>query len=423
MKKKIWKKGTAVVATAALLVSMVATGCGGSSESTSTAEAGTGNLSILCWSDESDFAPVLEGFEAKYPDIEVDFQHVPSEGNQYQQKLNLLANSEELPDVFWINSPIDNFAKNGYMKDLTDTDYVQALPETYQEAYTYDGKVYAYAPDAWVGGMFYNKDLYDQYGLEPPTTWDEFVSQAQVFIENGIKPLSMAGTQLMDLIVWLHNTEDVAKDNTLDEQINTGEKTFSEVYSDAMEKWYTDCVETGIVTQDMIGITDDQRIDEFAQGQAAATLTGAWAIDGIMEKNPDMNMGIIPYVGTEGNAYTMGAVNIGIAISSKAKNDANAELFLEYMSSEEGLQAYQEIQDSFLGVSGVSYEVDPIMEPMKQYAESGQFYFPSYNWTYTDSMEPMLQKGTQEIVMGTKTVDELLSEMDEKLAVLIENDQ
>lgn len=423
MKKKIWKKGTAVVATAALLVSMVATGCGGSSESTSTAEAGTGNLSILCWSDESDFAPVLEGFEAKYPDIEVDFQHVPSEGNQYQQKLNLLANSEELPDVFWINSPIDNFAKNGYMKDLTDTDYVQALPETYQEAYTYDGKVYAYAPDAWVGGMFYNKDLYDQYGLEPPTTWDEFVSQAQVFIENGIKPLSMAGTQLMDLIVWLHNTEDVAKDNTLDEQINTGEKTFSEVYSDAMEKWYTDCVKTGIVTQDMIGITDDQRIDEFAQGQAAATLTGAWAIDGIMEKNPDMNMGIIPYVGTEGNAYTMGAVNIGIAISSKAKNDANAELFLEYMSSEEGLQAYQEIQDSFLGVSGVSYEVDPIMEPMKQYAESGQFYFPSYNWTYTDSMEPMLQKGTQEIVMGTKTVDELLSEMDEKLAVLIENDQ
>ena len=423
MKKNVLKKGNAALTTAALLSTLLLAGCSGSENSGESAEPGSGNLSILCWSNESDFAPVLDDFKAKYPDIKVDFQHVPSEGNQYQQKLNLLANSEELPDIYWINSPIDNFAKNGYMKDLTEMDYVQALPETYREAYSYDGKVYAYAPDSWVGGMFYNKDIYEEFGFEAPKNWDEFLSQAKVFMENDIKPLSMAGTQLMDLIVWLHNTEDVAKDNTLDDKINTGEKTFSEVYRDSMEKWYEDCVESGIVTQDMIGITDEQRIDEFASGKAAATLTGAWAISGIKEKNPEMNMGIIPYVGTEGNVYTMGAVNIGIAMNSKAENEGNAELFLEYMASDEGMKAYQEIQESFLGTEGVEYSVDPIMEPMKQYAESGQFYFPSYNWTYTDSMEPMLQKGTQEIVMGTKTVDDLLAEMDEKLEILIESNQ
>lgn len=397
------------------------TGCGGGGQEAASAEPGKGKLSIMCWSNESDFAPVLEGFKEQYPDMEIDFQHVPSEGNQYQQKLNLLANSEELPDVYWISSPIDNFAKNGYMKDLTDMEIVKSLPEIYQDAYSYDGKVYAYAPDAWVGGMFYNKDLYAQYGFEAPKNWGEFLEQAEVFMQDGIKPISMAGAQLMDLIIWLHNTEDVAKDSTLDEKINTGEKKFSEVYAGAMNKWYEECVATGIITQDMIGISDEQRMDEFATGKAAATLTGAWAISGVLEKNPEMNMGIIPYVGTQGNAYTMGAVNIGIAISSKAKNEANAELFLQYMASEKGLQEYQKIQNSFLGVEGVAYEVDPIMDPMKQYAESGQFYFPSYNWTYTDSMEPMLQKGTQEIVMGTKTVDDLLREMDEKLAVLIES--
>lgn len=423
MKKKLFKKSIAVVSAISMLAGMMLTGCGGGGEETASAEPGSGKLSIMCWSNESDFAPVLEGFKEQYPDIEIDFQHVPSEGNQYQQKLNLLANSEELPDVYWISSPIDNFAKNGYMKDLTDMEIVKSLPEIYQDAYTYEGKVYAYAPDSWVGGMFYNKDLYKKYNFEAPKNWDEFLEQAEVFMKDGIKPISMAGAQLMDLIVWLHNTEDVAKDNTLDEQINTGEKKFSEVYADVMEKWYNDCVKTGIITQDMIGISDEQRMDEFATGKAAATLTGAWAISGVLEKNPDMNMGIIPYVGTAGNAYTMGAVNIGIAISSKAKNEANAELFLEYMASEKGLQEYQKIQNSFLGVEGVAYEVDPIMDPMKEYAQSGQFYFPSYNWTYTDSMEPALQKGTQEIVMGTKTVDELLNEMDEKLEVLIESNQ
>lgn len=419
----MFRKSIAAVSVLSMLAGTMLAGCGGGSEEAASAEPGTGKLSIMCWSNESDFAPVLEGFKEQYPEMEIDFQHVPSEGNQYQQKLNLLANSEELPDVYWISSPIDNFAKNGYMKDLTDMEMVKGLPEIYQDAYTYEGKVYAYAPDSWVGGMFYNKDLYAQYGFEAPKNWDKFLEQAEVFMKDGIKPISMAGAQLMDLIVWLHNTEDVAKDSTLDEQINTGEKTFSEVYAGVMEKWYNDCVTTGIITQDMIGISDEQRMDEFATGKAAATLTGAWAITGVLEKNPDMNMGIIPYVGTEGNTYTMGAVNIGIAVSSKAKNEANAELFLEYMASEKGLKEYQKIQNSFLGVEGVEYEVDPIMDPMKQYAESGEFYFASYNWTYTDSMEPALQKGTQEIVMGTKTVDELLSEMDEKLAVLIESNQ
>lgn len=422
MKNKIVKKGFAVMLAGSMLAGLALTGCGSTKEE-KVDEAGKGNLSIMCWMSEKEFEPILEKFEEKYPDIEIDFQHVPNEGNQYQQKLNLLANSEELPDVYWINSPIDTFAKNGYMKDLSDMDIMDSLPETYKEAYTYDEKVYAYAPDAWVGGMFYNKDLYAEYGFEPPKTWDEFLEQAKAFMKDGIKPLSMSGTQMFDLVAWLHNTEDIAKDKTLDEKINTGEKTFSEVYSGVMNKWYKDCVQSGIVTQDMIGITDEQRRDEFATGKAAATLTGAWAISGILEKNPDMNMGIIPFVGTEGNEYTMGNVNVGIAINSQAKDEANAELFLEFMGSKEALSAYQEMQDSFLGVEGIEYELNPIMEPMKQYAENGQFYFGSYNWTYTDSMEPMIQKGTQEIVMGTKTVDQLMDEMDEKLKALIENDK
>lgn len=247
---------------AVMLAGTMLAGCGGGDSGASGAEDAN-KLTIMCWTNENDFAPVLEGFKAANPDIEVDFQHVPSEGNQYQHKLNLLANSEELPDVYWINSPIDNFAKNGYMKDLTDMEFVQKLPDTYKDAYTYEGKVYAYAPDSWIGGMFYNKDLYAKYNLEAPKNWDEFLGQSKIFMKDGIKPIAMAGTQLMDMIVWLHNTEDIAKDNTLDEKINKGEKKFSEVYAGAMEKWYKDCVKSGIITQDMIGITDEQRMGDF----------------------------------------------------------------------------------------------------------------------------------------------------------------
>lgn len=421
MRKNSWKKLAAAISVMTLGTGIFS-GCG-ASEEPAEAEPGKGKLTIMSWYTEKDFAPVLDGFKEKYPDIEIDFQNVPNEGNQYQQKLNLLANSEELPDVYWIRGPVTNFAKNGYMKDISDMEMVKALADTYKTDYSYDGKVYAYAPDSWVGGMFYNIDLYKKYGFEPPKDWDEFLKQSEEFMKDDIKPISMFGAALPDLVYWLHNTENVAKDPTLDDQINAGDKTFSEVYGDVLEQWYTDCVKTGIVSPDMVSITDEQRLDEFATGKAAATLTGPWAISGLKEKNPDLNIGIVPFVGTEGNTYAMGATNVGIAINSKAKNDANAQLFMEYMGSDEGLKAYQGVTGNFLGVEGVEYSVDPVMEGMKEYAESGKFQLSTAKWNYTDVIDSMMQKGTQEIVMGTKAVDDVLSELDEKMADLLESEK
>lgn len=169
MKKHYFRKRAAALCAAVMAAGML-TGCTSSGE---VAEApGSGKLTILSWIDQKSFAPVLEKFQEKYPDIEIDFQNVPNEGSQYQQKLNLLAISEELPDVYWIKGPVTTFAKYGYMKDMTEMDIVQALPDTYTADYSYDGKVYAYAPDTWVGGMFYNKDIYEEFGFEPPKDWE-----------------------------------------------------------------------------------------------------------------------------------------------------------------------------------------------------------------------------------------------------------
>lgn len=414
------KKAAALTMAAVMGITTLLSGCGGSeSKNNDSSES----LSIMSWYNEKDFKPVLEGFKAKYPDIKIDFQNVPNEGNQYQQKLNLLANSEELPDVYWIRGPVTTFAKNGYMKDISDMDQVKSLPEAYKNDYTYENKVYAYAPDSWVGGVFYNKDLYEKYGFEEPKDWDEFLTQSEAFMKDGIKPIAMFGSALPDLIYWLHDTENLSKEADLDDQINSGDKTFTEVYKNVMDKWYKDCVESGIVSKDMVSISDEQRIDEFATGKAATTLTGAWAIKGMKEKNADLNIGIMPFVGTEGNKYAMGATNVGIAINSKAKHESNAEKFLEYMGSEEGLKAYQGVTGNFLGVEGIEYEVDPIMEPMKEYAENGNFAIPTAKWTYTDTIDSIMQKGTQEIVLGSKSVDDLLKELDTKMKDLLETEK
>ena len=72
---------------------------------------------------------------------------------------------------------------------------MQALPDGYTQSYTYDGKIYAYAPDAWVGGVFYNKALFAENDLSVPETWEDFLAAAK---SSTIKASSRSAWLLMN---------------------------------------------------------------------------------------------------------------------------------------------------------------------------------------------------------------------------------
>jgi len=169
----------------------------------------------------------------------------------------------------------------------------------------------------------------------------------------------------------------------------------------------------------MVALTDDQRMSDFATGQAAMTISGPWAVNTFMQKNPDLQLGLFPFVGsTADRDYTVGAVNVGLAISSQAKNSAAAEAFINFVGSPEGLAIYQKITGNFIGVKDVSYTIDRVMEAIRPFAESGSFAFPPIDWTYTTTLAPMLGKGIQEIVLGTMTPEDLVKQLDDEQAQL-----
>ncbi len=177
-------------------------GTGAATEGAPSASATgpSGTLTLLSWYNQETYQPLLDAFQAAYPDVAIDFQNVPAANNQYVQRLQLLASSGELPDLFYVGPPVTLMAKNGYLADLSDLAVEQALPEGYKSYYTYDGKVYAYAPDAWVGGVFYNKQLFADNNLEEPKTWADFIAAAKVFQDAGIRPITMGADSVNDLV-------------------------------------------------------------------------------------------------------------------------------------------------------------------------------------------------------------------------------
>ncbi len=364
---------------------------------------------------------VLDGFTTAYPNVTLDFQNVSTENSQYAQKLTLLANAGELPDIFYMQPPISLMASNGYLADISNLDSVKALPDTYKSSYTYNGSVYAYCPDAWVGGVFYNKTIFDENGLEVPETYEDFINICKTLSDAGIKSLSASADAVVDYVYWLHNTEVLSKDIAFNSKIDTGEVTFQEGYLEALQIFKEDLVDTGYIGQDVVGTTDDQRMTEFAMGETAMTISGPWAVSSFQEKNPDLEFSIFPYVGTEGQILTVGALNVAVAMNSSAKNQTAAEAFINYLGSDEGLSAYQTMTGNFLGVDTVKYEINPVMEPIRKYAESGEFAYPDVTWEFQSTISSMMVKGIQEIILGTTTPEDLVKSLDEKETELRNN--
>ena len=421
------KKQFAAMTAGILAAGMLLSGCGGSSESQTAPAAGdagasesgevSGTLTFLSWYNQSDYQPILDAFNEKYPNVEIDFQNVSTENNQYSQRLTLLANSGELPDVFYIQPPIAKFAKEGYLMELDDLDAMKDISGTYRDTYTYEGKTYAFVDDAWIGGVYYDKDMFEANGLTVPETYDEFLNICKTFYDQGIRPVSISGTSLPDLMYWIHDTEVLAENPDYDKEIDAGQHTFTEGYLDNINQWKKDFVDTGYMDEAVVGYSDEQRLEEFASGEAAMTISGPWSLSTIRAKAPDKNVGIFPFVGSKGQKYTVGAVNVGIAISANAKNPAAAKAFMNFLAEDETMLLYQQLTGNFM-VKDVGYEVDEVLTPLVEFANNGQFALPTVYWTNTGTLDPMVQKGLQEIILGIKTPEQLVAELDEKQSEL-----
>ena len=142
------------------------------------------------------FDEVFAAYEAANPNIEIVAEGVADE--PIKDKLRVLMGSSSQPDIFfsWCGEFANKFIRANAVLDLTpyldanNGEWRKSIMEAGLEPFSLGGKNYGIPLRANCKYFVYNKEMFGEYGLVIPETWDEFLNVCETLKENGVVPLA-----------------------------------------------------------------------------------------------------------------------------------------------------------------------------------------------------------------------------------------
>ena len=373
-------------------------------------------VTFLSWANETQFKPLMAAFAAKNPNIKIDFQFVPPV-KEYVEKLKTMIASDTAPDIFQMAlENREDLIKGNYCEDLSGESYMKdgTIPDNVKNVYGSGGKIYSVAVDAWVGGLFYNKKMFAKAGINSePQSWQEFLDDCKKLNDAGMKPIiDNCQEMAANIVPALFAAQTLQKNSKFHEAVYLGTKKFSDGWSEPVKLWYDGLVKPGYITKDMLGVQNDQAIEEFAAEKYAMMPGGPWLIPQFRAFNANIDIKLMGIPGADkGNIWYDGAVGVGFSVSSKSKVKDAAKKYLQFLTTNDGLAAYQKGYGGTIITKGYKNHVDPAMEDgVNKGLLAGKFFIPMGEWTsYTEALRSQYVTSLQDLVVGKLAAPEDLA--------------
>ncbi|MFE9421477.1 extracellular solute-binding protein [Kitasatospora sp. NPDC006697] len=171
----------AMAASAALAAALALTACSSSGSAAPKAAAGPVNLTFWSWTPNMDKVAAL--WNAAHPDIQVSVQKQAS-GDDLVTKTITAAKAGNAPDLVQAEyQALPTLVSNDVLADIS-KQTVDAKSKfaagVWQQVTLGSAATYAVPEDTAPLALYYRADLFQQYGLTVPTTWDEFAADARL---------------------------------------------------------------------------------------------------------------------------------------------------------------------------------------------------------------------------------------------------
>ncbi|MCD5311633.1 extracellular solute-binding protein [Kineosporia babensis] len=279
----------------------------------------------------------LDRFNKAEPDSAI--KGTAFQNDAYKEKIKVAIGAGQAPTVIWGwgGGGLASWVDAGAVEDLTPwfdenpDQKERRFPAAFAAA-TVDGKIYAVPAETVTPiVLFWNKQVFADAGLQPPTSWEDILALVPQFNDKKIAPFSLAGQSRWTNMMWLE---------FLFDRIG-GPEIFQAVFDGTPNAWSDPAaikalgeiqklVKADGFIKGFSSITADTNADQalLTSGKAAMMLHGAWTYGSMKEESDIVSSGNLGYMnfppvagGTGDASNTYGNPGQYYSLSSKATEE------------------------------------------------------------------------------------------------------
>ncbi|MGW9479875.1 ABC transporter substrate-binding protein [Saccharomonospora azurea] len=327
------------------------------------------NDDLAIWEDV-----ILPAFHEQHPNIRVTFQ--PTSPDEYDAALDAKLSGGTAGDLITCR-PFDvalRLHEEGHLESLTDLKGLDAYSDIARAAWsTDDGSETFCVPMASViHGFLYNTEIFDELGLTPPTTEEEFHDVLDAIAADGSYAPLVMGTadQWEAATMGLQNIgPNYWHGETGRQGLIEGTQRFDD---DQYVAAFTELASWAEYLPDgyeSITYPDAQNL--FTLGRGAIYPTGSWEI-ALFNEQTDFEMAAFPPPLPEGRdtCHISDHTDLGIGMNAATDHPEEARTFLEWTTTPEFAELYANALPGFFPMSEHDVTVeDPLAQEFLSWRE------------------------------------------------------
>ncbi|WP_067811811.1 ABC transporter substrate-binding protein [Actinomadura kijaniata] len=390
--------------------------CGG----TSGGGGGGGTLRLVAVADQQ---KPLELLLKDYAKSRFNASYAPTD--QVQTSVRTQLGAGNAPDVHVVYPgdgsamSMAQIAQAGLLADLSDQAWTKRIPEGLRPAFQKNGKTFLYSAGSSVIGAVYNKKVFQEADVEPPTTWSGFLEVCEKIKKKGKVPIALgAQTQwVTQLITYALVPSTVyAKNPRFDEQMRAGSASFANSgWTDALEM-YLELQKRGYFNDNPNGTTFEQQTSMVATGKAAMAIQVSAVLPDFRKaatSADDLDMFPVPGADDAGGVWIPAGVVVGLGVSARGKNADAAKAFMEFLGEQRNMNRWAEAVACVPLSRDADSRIDPALKSFLPFIDGNKAVpFMDQGWPNAE-VQPAHFAAVQELLGGRTTVPKALAKLDE----------
>lgn len=339
------------------------------------------------------FRDLAADYERQNPDIRIVVDNPADPETALRTRLV----KDDVPDVMTLNAngTFGEFATAKIFRDFSDEPVLDDVNPAFVEVMGDlgrggDGEVNGVPFAANASGLLYNVELFEEYDVEVPRTFDELIAAAETFEAADITPFyGMLADNWTPQSPLAPLSAQLQPEDFFEERF-AGETSFN-------EGWDSTASRLGELFEhtqpDPLSKGYEDGTAAFARGESAMLLLGSYAVPQIRLGKPDFTVGSMALPATDDPDRTtlVSGVDVALTAARDGENADEAMDFIEFLMRPEVMADYCEAQVAIPTLEGLSND-DPALAGVQDYIDAGRIVgFTDHQFIPAIPLGPLLQ--------------------------------